>query len=299
MLMVIFGAGASYDSVPRLPVGTIDGARPPLAKGLFEATELAMEAMDTFFQCQAIIPDLQHHKESVEQTLQRFQEEDCPLRRQQLGAVRFYLQRLISRWQAAWQPHTRTGTNYQVLLSDLHLMRSPDEQVWLVTFNYDTLLEDALWRTLRLPMRGLGSYIGHEHYKVIKLHGLVDWAREVHSHVESLTEKQLAWELIDRVDLNITQNYVMPVSSPPGRSGRECPLFPAIAIPVERKNDFECPAEHLQALTACLPQVSHLLIIGWRAAEQHFLTLLKDGLPRCAPTSSPAAKTVWTKSQTD
>ena len=52
------------------------------------------------------------------------------------------------------------------------------------------------------------------------------------------------------------------------------PCFPAIAIPVEKKRSFECPAEMLEQLVELLPGVSKLLIIGWRATEAHFLGLL-------------------------
>jgi len=57
-------------------------------------------------------------------------------------------------------------------------------------------------------------------------------------------------------------------------------LYPAIAIPVERKDVFECPRDHLEALKTCLPLVTKVLIIGWRAMEYDFLTLLQDKLPR-------------------
>ncbi len=283
MLMVIFGAGASYDSVPAIPIGVNTGNRLPLAKDLFIRTGLTMQAMAAFPQCQALMPEFQNpsNNETVEQILQRLQEENHPLRTQQLAAVRFYLQFLITRWQENWKSEARSGTNYQVLLNDLQGMRSPDELVCLVTFNYDTMLEDAITSTLRMPIRGLGSYICHEHYKVIKLHGSVNWAREVHTRGQGTSnELALALELIDRIDeLNMSQNYVMAAASPPGRSERNAPLFPAIAIPVERKNSYECPDDHVQALKASLPQISHLLIIGWRAAEEHFLTLLSEGLP--------------------
>jgi hypothetical protein len=53
-------------------------------------------------------------------------------------------------------------------------------------------------------------------------------------------------------------------------------LFPALAIPVESKSDFECPDEHLAALREAIPQVDKLLVIGWRAAETHFLELLRQ-----------------------
>jgi hypothetical protein len=57
-------------------------------------------------------------------------------------------------------------------------------------------------------------------------------------------------------------------------------LFPAIAIPVEKKSTFECPQQMLDELMALLPQVTKILIIGWRASETHFLERLKANLRR-------------------
>src|SRR5262249_6814804 len=56
--------------------------------------------------------------------------------------------------------------------------------------------------------------------------------------------------------------------------------YPALTIPVQNKTDFECPAEHLDALKAMLPQVTKIVIIGWRGMETHFLALLRDNLPK-------------------
>jgi len=56
-------------------------------------------------------------------------------------------------------------------------------------------------------------------------------------------------------------------------------LFPALAIPVETKRQYECPEEHLNVLRECLAKVTKILVIGWRATEDHFLRLLLDRLP--------------------
>jgi hypothetical protein len=55
-------------------------------------------------------------------------------------------------------------------------------------------------------------------------------------------------------------------------------LFPALAIPVLNKSQFECPAAHVAALVDLLPHVDKLLVIGWRATETPFLTLLSKHL---------------------
>jgi len=55
-------------------------------------------------------------------------------------------------------------------------------------------------------------------------------------------------------------------------------LFPAIAIPVENKRDFECPKDQLDTLRSYIPSVTKILTIGWRATEQPFLDILRSGL---------------------
>jgi hypothetical protein len=59
-------------------------------------------------------------------------------------------------------------------------------------------------------------------------------------------------------------------------------VFPALAIPLVTKLDFECPRAHRELLHECIPLVSKILVIGWRGAEKHFLTLLSalDGSRR-------------------
>jgi hypothetical protein len=87
-------------------------------------------------------------------------------------------------------------------------------------------------------------------------------------------------EQIDRADeLKITDRYrvVPPLERPVGMI-QNLPLFPAVAIPVETKRDFECPADHLDCLRTQLKAVRKILIVGWRGTEAHFLELLKEHL---------------------
>jgi hypothetical protein len=57
---------------------------------------------------------------------------------------------------------------------------------------------------------------------------------------------------------------------------RRTALFPALAIPIEKKRTFECPDEHLASLRRDLPRLKKLVAIGWRATEQHFLDVLAE-----------------------
>ncbi|HEX4487019.1 MAG TPA: hypothetical protein VH088_12170, partial [Terriglobales bacterium] len=49
---------------------------------------------------------------------------------------------------------------------------------------------------------------------------------------------------------------------------------PALAIPVERKDEFVCPEFHVEEFEKRLPSVSQIITVGWSATEQHFLGML-------------------------
>jgi hypothetical protein len=57
-------------------------------------------------------------------------------------------------------------------------------------------------------------------------------------------------------------------------------LFPALAIPLEKKLNFECPDYHQTTLRKCIPETTKLLVIGWRATDAPFLELLSQNLPQ-------------------
>ena len=59
----------------------------------------------------------------------------------------------------------------------------------------------------------------------------------------------------------------MVTSRPIGKSD-ELPLIPALAIPVVNKQEYECPKLHLEVLDSCLPQITKLLVVGWRAVQR-------------------------------
>src|SRR5207247_9160964 len=97
MLLVILGAGASYDSLPAYwprNLGEFE-ERPPLADELFDNRAIFGEAMTGFAMVQPIVPLLQRrHGQSLERRLQELAQEasDYPARYQKLMAVRYYIQ---------------------------------------------------------------------------------------------------------------------------------------------------------------------------------------------------------------
>ena len=144
--MVIFGAGASYDSVPsRQPSTHKRGAlptRPPLADELFLPEGLFAESLQSFRRVSPIVPYLQAHNPQVtiEHRLEELQAEgeSDPERKRQIAAVRFYLHFMIAQCEHEWNEVAAGVTNYVTLLDQLRRSRGTDP-VLLATFNYDRL----------------------------------------------------------------------------------------------------------------------------------------------------------------
>src|SRR3989442_13743501 len=108
MLMVIFGAGASFDSVPSRPPGAYSSLehRLPLAADLFADRPLFADAMTRFPDFVPLVPSLRNPPDnlSLEGFLQRLQREsdEYEARYRQLAAIRFYLHYVIWECQLGW-----------------------------------------------------------------------------------------------------------------------------------------------------------------------------------------------------
>ena len=273
MLMVVFGAGASYDSAPSLPVlaGYPHQFRPPLSNELFQNRTAFASIASRYPQMLPIVPYLRALGEkSVEEILEELEIEgqNFVKRRAQLLAVRFYLHDLLSECTRQWLTDSGRITNYRTLLDQIAKHYQTEEPIPLVTFNYDMLLEDALgdhgFRNVSIT-----DYIGTSSaFKLFKLHGSVNWWRVVRNSGGS---NNIPHEIIEHAaNLEITDTFSNNIE---GQSGR---FVPALAIPVRNKVNFECPTEHLEELQRLIPKVSKILFIGWRGTEQHFLRLLKQ-----------------------
>jgi hypothetical protein len=289
MLMVVFGAGASYDSAPSYPPNGQhffeDKDRMPLANELFDNRNEFIRALNRFPKCKPIVPYLRNLRDgiTVERVLQRLQDEAAgyPEGRKQLASVRYYLQFMLRECEGRWDEKVAQGvTNQVTLLDQIERRREPNEQVCLVTFNYDTMLEAAL-RTVGVDIQSISDYVASDRYKLIKLHGSVNWGRRVETPKPRPQDSawDIAYRLINDVHhLKITRQYQLVDQHPIYDDADKSVLFPALAIPVESKLDFECPEAHLEALRAAIPQVDKLLVVGWRAAETPFLQLLATNL---------------------
>jgi len=280
--MVIVGAGASFDSVHFRPVEefTIHSYpyRPPLANQLFDDRPYFGQTIDDLPQCRPLAQRLRRLPTgvSLEQELDSLFGEAAdyaPLRRQ-FTAMRFYLQRVLWVCGNEWLKQANFVTNYVGLLDTIDRWRSRRKiDVCFVSFNYDLMLE-AAFAEIGVTFNAFDDYVTGPYY-LIKPHGSVNWARRVH-HIRSEPPKSIETMLIEQIDnITITKEFVHMGASPSSGSTAQ-PLFPAIGVPLAKKLDFELPESHLDVLKSLVPQVSHLLTIGWRGTEESFLNLFRE-----------------------
>jgi hypothetical protein len=280
MLMVVFGAGASYDSAPSLSLAVhrSEPFRPPLANELFEDRVAFARIAKDYKKILPIIPLLRDLKErSVEDVLQGLQDEAkaYPEGQRQMVAVRYYLRDVLWECSKQWPLVAKELTNYRSLLDQIARQDRTADPIVLVTFNYDTLLENALY-DYKFRTENILDYINsHEKYKVFKLHGSVNWARFFKTFGTSSVNRH---DIIEKaVELQVGDIFTL-YGGERRDMIQQVPVLPAIAIPLQKKDVFECPLEHIELLKKMIPKVTSILFIGWRAGEDHFLQMLQEGL---------------------
>ena len=304
MLMVIFGAGASYDSSPDFPppqphasvatqnfgstpapLNEREAWRPPCANNLFrDPNNVFGHIVRRYPKLNPILSSLrQPVNGSVEEQLELLQVESKEYQEglREFASVRFYLHDLLFELTNKWWDQTSGVTNYSPLIREILRLQKSEEPVCLVTFNYDVLLDRALESFDYKPQAPKDHFKAHKVLKLFRPHGSVDWVRLFNApsrgyhpqyEAESVIQMANAAQPLDEFDRILAGQF------PP----QSRPFLPAIAIPFQTKTEdtFEWPKSHRAYLEELLPSITRILIIGWQAKEAHFLKLLREKLPK-------------------
>jgi len=312
--MVIFGAGASHDATALFP-STTDGHkdRPPVTDQLFDQARFR-DSIGHFSACGALVTDVREtlaaarqkgEARSVEQVLDQIQqqaEEGSRRRQRQLMAFRYYVQEVVGSTAGRFGDLVAGQTNHQTLINRIEEWREDhsSESVCLVTFNYDTLIERALQDVLGLRFQEIKDYIGRGGYTLLKLHGSVNWLQPI--DIEAThpfpawiggPDDQIRQQLIERAgEYEVDDGTFQVVADPKMIRVGDNFAVPAIAIPIQGKRSFVCPADYPNKFKDCLRETTKLMLVGWRGAEAHFLALWRGnvghGLDSIVVTGSTA-----------
>ena len=161
-------------------------------------------------------------------------------------------------------------SNYKALLDQVR--RYP--KVCFVTFNYDTLLEEALL-DLAPPIERMLGYIRGP-FQVFKPHGSIDWERFV--DIDIPPESNRFQDIINAAPSHRPSDHWRKKGEQFGQSLPQAQWMPTIAIPVASKAQFVLPKDHADAMIESIKEVNKVLIVGWRAAEHAFLQSLAQNL---------------------
>lgn len=292
MLMVILGAGASHGA------GRSGGTRLPLAASLFDPDDRSVrEANEKYPAATPIVARVRRAQEEwgpdtdIEAVLESIYELGArqPDVREELVAMRFWLRHRISRAQTRVEATEAHVTRYADLVNDLgDWATERKEQIVFVTFNYDTLLDRALGAHSPAMHRVLaeGSPTAPkvaDKWALFRPHGSVDWSTvwEVDTWVGM--HSRTAGHLLAQVALD-DGHYTFSEEDEPWRidSGAGIARAPAIAVPLLNKSAFAFPIQHRPAFGDAIQSTTHVVTIGWRGREKHFLGLLTK-LPKDTP----------------
>ena len=286
MLMIIFGAGASYGSRRKpemLQLG--EPQRPPLTNELL---------LDKFGRFADSYPSSRPAIVALRRALSEYSDKPIEAaigelyqaaagdreRAMHLLALRFYLCDLVETVSNDWWKHFHGFTHYTELLDRIGTWRrKTGEPVLLVTFNYDTLLDRTAedqagdWK-----LSDFTSYIKRDDWQLYKLHGSVGWSRVLTTtkgFIQQSPNEVVA--LSEGADFD--KGELRPQPWARAAQGEIGAAVPGIAIPTTLKQTFQCPQEHVSKFNEAVKSIDRLLTIGWRGAEPHVLELLAQNIP--------------------
>jgi hypothetical protein len=279
MLLLVFGAGASYGSAAGQSI-----RKPPLAAQLTEYPDIAAKHPASRAVIDYLDRTVMDGTTSLEEGLASFAAlaEHSSDRMTQLTAFRFYLCEVIQDATRMWLSATHGRTYYLSLFNYLlEWQERSKEPIRIVTFNYDTLIENAL-RSLFIDWRfnDAASYVSRGDWTLMKLHGSITWSRAIASDIaEGRINEERAMAAANLL-ASPGREFVIENALNPSQYTEQI-LFPALAVPMAHKTSFECPQLHIEALESCIPDTTRVLLCGWRAAEDHMVQLLQKIGPRC------------------
>ncbi|HEX2039362.1 MAG TPA: hypothetical protein VHF47_06475 [Acidimicrobiales bacterium] len=319
VLLAVFGAGASHGCLPFEPSATAHvlppssshvgatqyaQARPPLTQELLRPGDYAAAILGRYQAALPVADAVQRRMEagedsrtiSLERALGEYQELTAVDRQtnRHLAAFRFYLRDLLWACSELMRSPSIGGgrTNHVALVRNLHTWASSrNAHVCLTSFNYDFILESACTAVWGFDPHDLNHHCSYGPVSLLKPHGSVLWEQLIHNH-EAVHANSRAQQAIELMTQNPELTPIVPLPTSPFSDYTRPPGVPALALPVDGKSVLVWPDEQEQQFGRLQGRVSKLLIVGWRAVDQHFVGLmdrLASGAKAVIVTGGPEA----------
>lgn len=292
MKLVIFGAGASFDSIHSYYDGLSDNNKlwkPPLAKEIFSNRNTFLDILKKYGGALSLKSEIMVHSDIEEyfQELWDFANENQDdLTLSKIINTQYFFQKLFLEIS---NNYSKIGdSNYDVISNFAYkYSKQKNKDVIFVSFNYDLLLENALERTLNIKFESIDDYLKHG-IKFIKPHGSCNWFK----NFKNVIGRGSVFEKTGRNNDEFINNmYENNLSNEVIKKGLEDEFvlrhefntkdkfgLPQLLIPLKNKDDFILPPNHFEYLSKFLKEVTEILIIGWKGTEEKFKNLLNVSL---------------------
>lgn len=297
--MVIFGAGASFDY-------TFDFKRtnrPPLAKDLFSDNyDEIIKKYPGAFNLSSNIALSNDIEDYFQKQWERILKTKDEILLSKLINTQYYLHELF---QTISKEHNgNRKNNYSVLTKQAHeYSLDTQENILFVNFNYDTLIEEALEKTLHYTFNNLSEYIDTENKNILlfKPHGSCNWVKffkQPFIQPNSVITNKLAsisdmakyfyeskfqyTEILKLLADDYSVRNGLPERKLVGvmdwNKLREFEYLPQLLIPYKEKDGFAMPDFHTDHLNIFMEGIEDIMIIGWKGTEIKFQELLANKL---------------------
>lgn len=308
--LFIFGAGASSFCIGLEHEKSFreDHLCPPLGVDLFDNRFQMFIAK--YRGVNALIPAFELAQKNIEKTFQK--EWEKIVRRKdvdrlnKLISCQYYLQELfIEVSNRVKSMHTRENAHAQLFH---HLLESvnDNEQIGIVSFNYDTLVEDSISRVTFEEFSSINSYASFSSkFCLFKPHGSCNWgwkftggeyfqlySNEIADKIvkEKVLLADIYFHHIDKL-FSVVSKHSYGFEAKVARNGigfysinkerievfsKNKGYFPALLVPFSLKDEFLMPYSHDTKLDIMLEKVEEIVCIGWKGNEELFNSRLKS-----------------------
>ena len=281
-VVFVFGAGASYGAYAKqAKVKT-----PPLTATVFNEHRILQGAT----KANALISLMKQAKAELgksfdfEKSLAKLVKSKTPERLTQLMDLRYQIHSIIQ--QGAFGGYASTPRQSLSLYEDLWFRVKEyfdSIEVRFINVNYDTILEKGIADSEGI-FEDFNAYIANNDWKLYHPHGNISWGYKIPKNIQSATQSKWSRESIlglapstEISDLELEKSKT-PFPGEPYLLQEG--LIPAIALPLAgsyEKELFVSPDSHIQDMKDECGSPDILVLIGWRALDEHILEILNNG----------------------
>jgi hypothetical protein len=308
-LLLITGAGASFDVVNRSLIPTNTEFRPPLTRDLFYPSPRYIRdfKLEERLESNYVNLCLENHpiaakigldykirvvkgKETkgLEDFLHNLKNDKKILKRNQFWSVPPYLYDLFANISRKYIPTKRQhpiATNYKLLIEAIN-DSIYSQLIWL-NLNYDVLADVALKSSVTKSLDNLANYLKLETQDGLKImytkpHGSIDWFKKIDY---SGLSRKITCDYISRNPIGMPIDFENRLSKELFTEAERDNLmrvepdsrwYPAITAPLG-KYEFVC-AQHKVEIANKLKNTSSILCIGFSALDRDILDLIRDNI---------------------